>query len=111
MGGLWTKHKKKQTHSRHLRLPRGRCDREPCFEHDLLVDVDDRHQQREDERPDDEADDAERLHYQEPNPQGKPVRCTRGKLRYRSRRRKRVLARLRAGGSPSPVAANDDEYL
>ena len=69
-------------------MARGRCDRQAWPEHHLLVDVDDRHQQREDEWADDEADDAEHLHYQEPNAQGKLVRCTRGELRYWSRRRR-----------------------
>jgi len=80
---------KKEVHPRDVGLPSRRCDRQPRTEHYLLVDADDRHQRREDERPDDEADDAECQHYQEPNPQGKLVRCTRGELRYSSRRRRK----------------------
>jgi len=81
---------KSQKHPRRMGLSDGRRDRQPRHQHQQLVDVDDRHQQREHERPDDEADDAERLHYQESNPQGKPARCMRGELRYPPRRRRRA---------------------
>jgi hypothetical protein len=78
MRGLWTKYIKEKSNRETCDCRARRCDRQPHIDQNLLVDVDDRHQQREDERPDDEADDAERLHYQEPNPQGKLVRYTRG---------------------------------